>query len=47
MAGRRDEADAELAGAKAAKPKPADWMIKTTEEQLGTLGKLLSQWCNP
>src|SRR5262245_2966362 len=40
--GRRDEADAELAKAKAANPPPAGWMVASTENQLETLKGLLA-----
>jgi tetratricopeptide (TPR) repeat protein len=45
--GRRDEADAELAKAKAANPPPARWMVASTEYQLETLKGLLAQQPKP
>ena len=45
--GRRDEAEAELAKAKAAKPAPDSWMIESTENQLKTLNGLLAQQPKP
>jgi hypothetical protein len=41
--GRREEADAELAKAKAANPPPDSWMVESTEKQLKTLEGLLAQ----
>jgi hypothetical protein len=41
--GRRVEAEAELTGAKAANPSPADWMIDSTNQQLKTLEGLLAR----
>ena len=41
--GRREEASAELAKAKAANPPPDGWMVESTEKQLKTLEGLLAQ----
>ena len=45
--GRREEANAELAKAKAANPPPDGWMVESTEKQLKTLEGLMAQQPKP